>query len=67
MIELLKYERMQVYRAHVRSSKRTHIYGLSQSGGGGGGGGGRVYEIKTLHSNLAPKVGGGIYLRGAHV
>ena len=60
MIELRKYERMQVYRVRVRSSKCTHIYGLSQSRGGG-----RIYEIKTLCSNLAPE-GGGIYSRGAY-
>ena len=47
-----------MYIACAQSSKRTHIYGLVRAGGGGGGGG-RVYEIKTLHSNLAPEEGGG--------
>ena len=42
MIELRKYI------ARVRSSKRTCIYSLVRAGGGG-----RVYEIETLHSNLA--------------
>ena len=58
MIELRKYECMHVYRVRARSSKRTHIYDLSQSGGAG-----RVYEMK-LRSNLAPEEGGGIYSRG---
>ena len=29
-------------------------------------GGGRIYEIKTLRSNLAPEEGGGVYSRGAY-
>ena len=32
--------------------------------GGGGGGGGRVYEIKTLRSNLAPEEGRGRLFEG---
>ena len=44
----------------TQSSKRKHIYGPSQSGG-------RIYEIKTLRSNLAPKEGGGgVYSKGAY-
>ena len=39
------------YVVRARSSTRTHIY--TQSGGE------CVYEIKTLHSNLAPEDGGG--------
>ena len=59
-----------VYRvSRARSSKRSRIYGLYiVRAGGGGGGGGRVYEIKTLRSNLAPEEGegrlfeGGVYI-----
>ena len=43
-----------------RSSNRTRIYGLVRAGGGGG----RVYEIKTLRSNLAPEEGGGHLFEG---
>ena len=51
---------MHVYRVlRARSSKRTPC----QSGGGGGGGG-RVYEIKTLLSNLAPEEGRGRLFEG---
>ena len=58
MIELRNYKRMHVYRvSRARSSKRTRP---SQSGGG------RVYEIKTLHSNVAPEEGGGAYSRGEY-
>ena len=56
MIELRNYEHMHVYRvSRAQSSKRTRIYGSEQ--------GGRVYEIKTLRSNLAPKKGGA-FIRG---
>ena len=49
--------------AHARSSKRTRIYIYGSEQGGGG----RVYEIKTLRSNLAPEEGGGgVYSRGAY-
>ena len=68
MIEL-RYKRMHVYRvsiAHARSSKRTRIY-ICGSEQGGGGGGGRVYEIKTLRSNLAPEEGGGAFIRGGRI
>ena len=34
---------------------------------GGGGGGGRIYETKTLHSNLAPEEGGGRFFEGGHI
>ena len=51
-----------VYRvSRARSSKRTRIYGLVRAGGGGGG---RVYEIKTLRSNLAPEEGEGRLFEG---
>ena len=57
MIELHKYEHMQVYRTH---SKCTRIYGLVR----GGGGGECTNEIKTLRSNLAPEEGGGSLFEG---
>ena len=44
--------------SHARSSKRTRIYGLVRAGGG------CVYEIKTLHSNLASEEGGGRLFEG---
>ena len=58
-----------VYRvSRARSSKRTRIYGLGlvRAGGGGGGGRGgwRVYEIKTLRSNLASEEGEGRLFEG---
>ena len=59
MIELREYKHTHVYRVHTQSSKRTHIYDLSQSRGGG-----RVYEIKTLRCNLAPEEGGGRLFEG---
>ena len=46
---------------HVYRVSRTRIYGLVRAGGGGG----RVYERKTLRSNLAPGEGG-VYSRGAY-
>ena len=58
MIELRKYkvEKRMLYIARARSSKRTRTgYIYIRAGGGGG----RVYEIKTLRSNLAPEEGGG--------
>ena len=59
MIELLNYKRMHVYRvSRARTSKRTRIYGLVRAGGG------RVYEIKTLRSNLAPEEGEGLLFEG---
>ena len=59
MIELRNYKRMHVYRAHARSSIKAHAYrSIWPSQSGGGGGGGRVYEIRTLRSNLAPEEGG---------
>ena len=56
-----------LYRVRaILTSKRTRIIRPSQRGGGGAGGG-RVYEIKTLRSNLAPEEGGeGVYSRGAY-
>ena len=30
-------------------------------------GGGRIYEIKTLRSNLAPEEGGGAFIRGGRI
>ena len=54
---------MHAYRVlRARSSKRTPCQ--SGGGGGGGGGGGRVYEIKTLRSNLAPEEGRGRLFEG---
>ena len=46
--------------ARARSSKRTRICGLVRAGGEGG----RVYEIKTLRSNLAPEEGGRLFEGG---
>ena len=45
-------------RMHVYRVSRTCIYGLVRAGGG------RVYEIKTLRSNLAPEEGGGRLFEG---
>ena len=42
-----------------------HAY-IRPSQSGGGGGGGRVYEIKTLRSNLAPEEEEGVYSRGEY-
>ena len=53
---------VDVYRARALVSARVYIRPASQSGGGGGGG--RVYEIKTLRSNLAPEEGGGRLFEG---
>ena len=52
-----------LYIARVRYIKRTriYVYGLVRVGGWGGG---RVYEIKTLRSNLAPEEGGGRLFEG---
>ena len=50
---------MHVYISRTRDSKRTRICGLVRVGGGG-----RVYEIKTLRSNLAPEEGGGRLFKG---
>ena len=50
------YKRMRVYRvSRTRDlySKRTRIYNYTDQSRGG-----RVYEIKTLRSNLAPEEGG---------
>ena len=50
---------MHVYGvSRARSSKRTRIYGPVRAGGG------RVYEIKTLRSNLAPEEGEGRLFEG---
>ena len=48
------------YRALDLVSARAYIYGLVRAGGGGG----RVYEIKTLRSNLAPEEGEGRLFEG---
>ena len=53
MIELRNYKRMHVYRvSRTRDLVSARVY-TDQSRGG------RVYEIKTLRSNLAPRRGGG--------
>ena len=57
MIELRNYKRMHVSRTRELVSARTRIYGSKQ-------GGGRVYEIKTLCSNLASEEGGGRLFEG---
>ena len=69
MIEL-RYKRMHVYRvSRTRDLVSARVYTYTDQSGGGGGGG-RVYEIKTLRSNLAPEEGGGggggVYSRGAY-
>ena len=57
MVYIYKYERMH---ARAPSGKRTriYIYDLSQSGWG------RIYEIKTLRSNLAPQEEWGRLFKG---
>ena len=52
---------MHVYRARARSSISAYIR-PSQSERGG-----RVYEIKTLRSNLAPEEGGGRLFEGGRI
>ena len=60
MIELRNYKRMHVYRvSRTRDLVSARVY-TDQSRGG------RVYEIKTLRSNLAPEEGGSVYSRGAY-
>ena len=49
---------MYIARARDLVSARVYIYGA------GGGVGGRVYEIKTLRSNLAPEEWGGHLFKG---
>ena len=56
MIELRKYKHMHVYRVCARSSKCKCIYER--------GGWGAYLQDKTLHSNLAPKDGGGRLFEG---
>ena len=60
LIELRKYKRMHVDISRARCSKCMRIYGLVRAGGGGG----HVYEIRTLHSNLAPEERGGCLFEG---
>ena len=57
---------MHVYRvSRTRDLVSARVYTYTDQSGGGGGG--RVYEIKTLRSNLAPRRGGGgVYSRGAY-
>ena len=53
----LRYKRMHVYRvSRTRDLVSARVYTYTDQSGGGGG---RVYEIKTLRSNLAPEEGGG--------
>ena len=56
-MKLLKYKRMYIARARDLVIRN----GLVRAGGGGGE---RVYEIKTLCSNLAPEEGGGRLFEG---
>ena len=61
MIELRNYKRMHVYRvSRTRDlvSARRVYRSTDQSRGG------RVYEIKTLRSNLAPEEGEGRLFEG---
>ena len=59
MIELRNYKRMHVYRvSRTRDLVSARVY-TDQSRGGG-----RVYEIKTLRSNLAPEEGEGRLFEG---
>ena len=61
MIELRNYKRMHVYRvSRTRDLVSARVY-TDQSRGGG-----RVYEIKTLRSNLAPEEGGA-FIRGGRI
>ena len=60
MIEVCKYRRMHV-DSISRARDLVSARGLVRVGGGGGG---RVYEIKTLRSNLAPEEGGGRLFEG---
>ena len=61
MIEL-RYKRMHVYRvSRTRDLVSARVYTYTDQSRGG-----RVYEIKTLRSNLAHEEGGGVYSRGAY-
>ena len=64
MIKLRKYKHMHVdlYRTRTLVSARVYTVWPSPSGAGGG----RVYEIKTLHSNLAPEEGRGCLFEGVY-
>ena len=55
---------MHVYRvSRTRDLVSARVYTYTDQSGGGG----RVYEIKTLRSNLAHEEGGGgVYSRGAY-
>ena len=56
----LRYKRMHVYRvSRTRDLVSARVYTYTDQSRGG-----RVYEIKTLRSNLAPEEGGGVYSRG---
>ena len=58
MIELRNYKRMHVYRAsRTRDLVSARVYTNPSRGG----------EIKTLRSNLAPKEGGGAFIRGGGI
>ena len=50
---------MRVYISRARAYIRPILVRARARGGGG-----RVYEIKTLRSNLAPKEGGGRLFEG---
>ena len=54
---------MHVYRVRDLVSARVYIYTHTCSQNRGGG---RVYEIKTLRSNLAPEEGRGHLFEGAY-
>ena len=63
MIEL-RYKRLHVYRVSPVSRTRdlavsARVYTYTDQSRGG-----RVYEIKTLRSNLAPEEGGGRLFEG---
>ena len=61
MIKLRKYKCMHDCRSISRARDLAHAIYIRpiQSWGGG-----RVYEIKTLRSNLAPEEGGGRLFEG---
>ena len=60
---------LRILQTHSRVSRTRDVVSArictdQSRGGGGGGGGGRVYEIKTLRSNLAPEEGEGHLFEG---
>ena len=55
---------MHVYRvSRTRDLVSARVYTYTDQSGGGG----RVYEIKTLCSNLAHEEGGGAFIRGGRI